>query len=150
LGGNVGGNVMFSAGPFAATLAAQKVKGKGTAPTLVSQESVLLGASYDLKVVKLFAEYATHDTDLVAGVDSDTKIYQLGVSAPIGPGTLMAQYGNSKADYTVGTDMTNKTLALGYVYNLSKRTNLYGVYLNDKLTGVSSGNTFALGVRHSF
>ena len=39
---------------------------------------------------------------------------------------------------------------VAYTYALSKRTDLYAVYMNDKRTGVDSGNTLAVGVRHRF
>jgi predicted porin len=39
---------------------------------------------------------------------------------------------------------------LGYDYNLSKNTDVYGVFMNDKVTGLSSGTTLAAGVRMRF
>jgi hypothetical protein len=33
---------------------------------------------------------------------------------------------------------------------MSKRTDLYGVYMNEKKTGVSTGSSYAVGIRHRF
>jgi len=43
-------------------------------------------------------------------------------------------------------------LTLGYDHNLSKRTDLYAVYMNDKedVKGWKAGNTYAFGIRTKF
>lgn len=43
-----------------------------------------------------------------------------------------------------------KTLSPGYLHALSKRTELYTVAMNDKITGLSSGSAYSLGLRHRF
>ena len=40
--------------------------------------------------------------------------------------------------------------ALGYVHNLSKRTDIYAAYMNDKVSSLSGGDTFGGGVRMKF
>jgi len=49
-----------------------------------------------------------------------------------------------------GLDQTRQTWALGYDYPLSKRTDLYAAYMNDRFTGQSTGDTFGAGVRAKF
>ena len=39
---------------------------------------------------------------------------------------------------------------MGYDDTLSKRTDLYAMRMNDKITTFQSGNSFGLGVRHTF
>lgn len=39
---------------------------------------------------------------------------------------------------------------LGYDHVLSKRTDIYAMYSYDKLSAHPTGNTFAVGVRHTF
>ena len=46
--------------------------------------------------------------------------------------------------------MKRGTLGLGYDYFLSKRTDLYTVYLNDQVKGLATGTTLVAGVRHRF
>jgi len=48
----------------------------------------------------------------------------------------------------VGADRT--TLSVGYLHNLSKRTELYAVLMHDKVDGLSSGGGYSLGIRHRF
>ncbi len=150
-GKNFGGNVLYFGGPLSFTVAAQKVKnttGPIAIPGFDSQDSVLFGAAYDLAVVKLFAEFAKTKTN--ATTDTDTKVIQFGASVPLGAGKLLAQYGKADANLVTAPDKTNKTLTLGYDYNLSKSTDIYAVYMNDKLTGVKGGNTLAGGIRLRF
>lgn len=47
-------------------------------------------------------------------------------------------------------DSRRTTGAVGYDYFLSKRTDLYAVYLADKLTGFARAGNVALGMRHRF
>ena len=59
---------------------------------------------------------------------------------------LLAQWGQISPES--GAD--RKTLSLGYVHALSKRTELYAVGMNDKVEGLSSGSGYSLGIRHRF
>jgi predicted porin len=148
-GKNFGGNLLYFGGPFGATAAFQKVKNGafGTPAGFSSQDTWQLGGSYDLGVAKLYAQYSSVKTK--ATVDTDTKVYGIGATVPIGAGKLLAQYGRAKADFGI-SDRTNKTLTLGYDYNLSKNTDVYAVYMNDKITAVDAGNSIAAGIRLRF
>ncbi|MBL0728754.1 porin [Piscinibacter sp. HJYY11] len=153
-GHSFGGNAIYFGGPFAATVAYQRVKHGvfGTLPALITtgfkyQESATVGASYDLTVVKFFAQYNLVKTE--AATDTETHYFGLGASAPVGPGKVLAQYGQATAEYPTA-DVENKTLTLGYDYLLSKRTDVYAVFMHDKLTGAANGNTFVVGLRHRF
>jgi len=154
-GRNVGGNLLYFGGPFAATVAVQQVKqGLTFAPAIVTtgfdaQDSVQVGASYDLSVVKLFGQYSQVKTK--ATVETKSTIYGIGASAPLGAGKLLAQYGNAKNDFG-GTkaEIISKTLTVGYDYNLSKSTDIYALVMNDKLTNLDAGNTIALGLKVKF
>lgn len=148
-GANVGANVLYFAGPFAATAAYQKVKNSafGSPAGFMSQDTWQLGTSYDLSVAKLFAQYSRVKTD--ATTDTETRLYSVGVSVPLGQGKALLQYGHADADVAV-KKVTNKTLSVGYDYNLSKNTDLYGVYMSDKQTNLADGNTYAAGIRLRF
>lgn len=149
IGKNLGANVLYFAGPFAATLAWQNVKNSYVAPPagFDGQTAWQLGASYDLKVVKLFGQYGNVDTKATTKVD--TKLYQFGASVPIGLGSILASYGNATIE--VGTsETTRKTFSLGYDYYLSKNTDVYAVVMNDKQTNLSSGTSVAVGIRARF
>jgi predicted porin len=146
---NLGANVLYFGGPFAATLAWQDVGNGVPVPPagFDGQSAWQLGASYDLKMVKLFGQYGRTKTKATA--TTETTLYQAGVSVPIGLGSVLASYGNAKAE-TGAVESTRKTTTIGYDYFLSKQTDVYAIFMNDKATGPKSGNTLAAGVRHRF
>lgn len=148
-GTNMSGNALYFAGPIAATAAYQKVRNSafGTPAGFRSQDTWQLGASYDLKMAKFYGQYSRAKTD--ATVDTETKLYSVGVSVPMGQGKALLQYGHANADFGA-TEVTNKTLTVAYDYNLSKSTDIYAVLMNDKLTAKATGNTYAAGVRLRF
>ncbi len=148
-GKNFGGNALYFAGPFAATAAYQQVKnGAFGAPAgWSSQDTWQVGASYDFTLVKLFGQYSRVKNK--ASAETKTKLTSVGASVPMGLGKVLLQYGNANADFGA-TAVTNKTLTLGYDYNLSKNTDLYAVWMNDKLTAKTAGNTVATGIRLRF
>ena len=46
--------------------------------------------------------------------------------------------------------MKRNTWAVGYDYSLSKRTDVYAAYMRDKVTSLSSADTFGVGIRAKF
>jgi predicted porin len=149
-GRNIGGNLLYFGGPVAATVAFQQVKNGafGTPAGWDSQDTIQVGASYDLTVAKLFGQYTLAKTK--ATLDTETKIYGVGVSVPIGAGKVLLQYGNATADRGPAPEVVNKTLTVGYDYFLSKNTDVYAVFVNDKATGLDAGNSIAAGIRLRF
>jgi predicted porin len=152
-GNNVGGNVLYFGGPLAVTAAWQKVKsdydlrfGTTLAPGFVDQTAYQFGASYDFGPVKAFGQLGKVDTD--AATDTTAKVYQVGASVPVGAGKFLASYGNLK--YTGGRVGSSKITTLGYDHDLSKRTDVYAVYVSDKFTNLKTGSTLAVGIRHKF
>jgi predicted porin len=155
-GKNIGGHVLYFGGPVGLTAAWQSVKAQGTLgrpisafPGFSEQTAWQVGGSFDAGVAKLFAQYGSIDTK--ATRDVQTKNIHVGARVPIGAGALLAQYGNSKITTAgVASSVKSTMFTAGYDYFLSKRTDVYAVVMLDKLTGVSNGTTYALGVRHNF
>ena len=139
-GRNTGLSGLYFGGGLGLSAAWQKVE-KGA--TVADTKTWQLGASYDLKAVKLFGQYGKVDNTTA---NTDYKIVGLGASAPLGAGKALLQWGQIKPM----TGAKRSTLSAGYDYNLSKRTDLYAVYMSDKITGLSSGKNYSLGVRHRF
>ena len=111
--------------------------------------SVTLGGSYDFEVVKVYAlgQYfdnavGTSSFDQFKG-NGGTEGWglSLGVSAPAFGGTARAQMGYMDAEDVRARDVNGKDsfnrymFAVGYDYNLSKRTTVYTAasYMKDKL-----------------
>lgn len=139
-GRNSGASALYFGGPFAAGLAWQQVeKGAGVTDTTTWQ----LAGSYDFQAAKLFAQYGTVDDD---NANTSADITGLGVAVPLGAGKVLLQWGRISPD--VGAKRTTTTL--GYDHNLSKRTDVYVMFMADKISGLSTGNNASVGVRHRF
>lgn len=101
------------------------------------------GASYDFGVFKAMAEIsqtqnkASYVNEPVAGVPSNftARAFLLGVTVPIGPSLVRATYSSVQSkfespkifqpQFSNRADPGATKLALGYIYNLSRRTALY-------------------------
>lgn len=78
-----------------------------------------LSGTYDFGAAKLFAAYQFNKTENVL----DTRDALLGVSVPFGAGRLLASYIRKDDRLHQNADATQQ--AVGYLYALSKRTDLY-------------------------
>jgi predicted porin len=146
-----------------------------------SVQSANLGASYDFGPVKLFSELSSvrnkfSGTGLASYHDSYDG-YLLGATVPVGAGMVRAAYSAVRYDAGAtgvqGDSPRVQKYALGYVYNLSKRTALYTTVAhvdnsNDALytgglgaaittggavsyTGIPRSSTgYDFGIRHAF
>lgn len=139
-GTNTGLSALYFGGPIGAGLAWQKVK-KGAA--VDDTTTWQLAGSYDFGALKAFAQIGKVDND-TSGNGYD--LLSLGLTAPIGPGKLLAQWGRLSPD----TGSKRNTFSLGYDHFVSKRTDLYAAFMSDKVSGQGSGNNFGVGVRHRF
>jgi len=152
---NIGANALYFNGPLALTAFYHTVEVNNPLHTAGSsvgfgaarQKAWMLGGTYDLKAAKLFATYGqtSHNVDL------DDKTLSLGATVPMGAGKILASWAQTKREgVVIGADQKRTTAAVGYDYDLSKRTDLYAVYMNDRITNRNSGNSFGVGVRHRF
>lgn len=149
--------LLYFHGPFSATVDYQYVNYSAVAgdigsalpgvPGLQSQSAVQFAATYDFKVVKLYAQYL-HVQDHVEPGGFGVSTGQAGASIPLGSGTVLASYAYSKSSGSSG--VRRRTWAVGYDLPLSKHTDVYAAYLSDSLTGQSTGNTAGVGIRMKF
>jgi predicted porin len=114
------------------------------------QISHQLGLTYDLGVAKAFASVNRTAIDLPALSQRKFLTYQLGVSMPYGPGVILLSGAQTTRSQTLLADVNRTTVAAGYDYILSKRTDLYGIVMNDSVSGLKSGTSLALGIRHRY
>ena len=140
------GNLVYRAGPLLASAAHSRIRNAASPnlPGLRDQTITLVGAAYSIDPVRVFAQY----TDVKnARTKRNDKLAHVGVAAKLGSGELQVSYGEDK--YSGSAVGKRKTTSGGYVYNLSKRTDLYTFAMSDK---VSSGDakSFVVGVRHRF
>ncbi len=158
-----GGRVGYAAGPFDVSVA----YGQTTVAPLFGEDKFKVadvGASYDLGVVKLMGYYTQNEF-----ANQKLATYSIGAIAPIGLGQLKASFTHANASGTnaLGTNVDANDanqFAVGYIYNLSKRTALYGTaaYVKNKGAAVFNVNSALalasgqkssgaeVGIRHAF
>lgn len=141
-GGNWSAGLSYSSKTLGASLVHQSVKKDAAAP-VQDTKTTQFGVSYDFGVAKAFLQYGQVEN---TSTSLDTDIMGIGVRVPLGSGAAVAQYGTLEP--SVGAE--RKTLSLGYLYNLSRRTELYAVVMSDKVDGLSSGGGYSVGMRHRF
>ncbi len=142
-GRNLGLSAMYFSGPLGVGLAWQTVE-KGTGAFNPDTDTWQLGASYTVAPFKLYAQYGSNDNKTI---NNTSKVLGLGGEMAVSSvGKVMLQWGKLSPD--VGAD--RKTISLGYGQQVSKRTDLYAVLMHDKLSGLSAGTNYAVGVRHRF
>ena len=145
---NVGFNLLYSAGPLGLTAFWERDEVTNPVPVALAggatRTNWMLGGSYDATVAKGFITYGKSSSDLT-GVASKTTT-SLGLSAPVGNGKVLAAWAKTRVD----GGNTRDTVTVGYDYTMSKRTDLYAMLMNDKITNYESGTSFGLGVRHRF
>jgi predicted porin len=149
-GHNWGGSASYITGPFAATLAYEKIRSSSQPlPTgFERQEAFLLGATYDFKFLRVYGQVGRVKTE--ADTDVQSILYQLGAAIPVGTsGQVLVAYGHSHVKSALSAT-TDRTASLGYDYFLSRNTDLYVAGLYEKLSFVSNGNSIAGGIRHRF
>ncbi len=144
---NVGANFFYFGGPLTLTGFYERDQisnpGSGTYLGTTKTDWMLAGA-YDFKMVKPYLSYGQAKAD---NTDVKAKTLQVGASVPVGAGNIVGSWAKTKLS---GADMDRKTLTVGYDYNLSKRTDVYALVMNDKITNVNSGTSIGLGIRHRF
>lgn len=177
-GRQYGGSIGYTGGPLNVRLAynAKNTDVAGT-PSAVAVNhdlgrNTLLAANYDFKVVKLYLGYEvdkgfnSHQLfnpnayAVKATPTTDSNVYLLGLSAPIGNDTLMASVQRLNDKTKFNQDAT--AWGIGYLYSLSKRTGLYAAYghvnnengagytvLNNSESGTGNA-AYNLGIRQTF
>lgn len=169
----------YSSGPFYAVVTYDWLgypdAGLATANAgLSSQKLLQIGATWDFKVVKLFAAYA--DQSNISAVLGNVAIappsglpsynnqaWMVGATAPLAGGLLSVSYQNADADsqtYAQAGSLATfepdyAVWGIGYQYPLSPRTNLYTGYGQVSANGTLDSTQFdrkqfAIGMRHRF
>ncbi|MGC4062413.1 MAG: porin [Aquabacterium sp.] len=169
----------YNNGPFSAALTYAKAGNSSTAGTVANplgvktayfadQKVTDAGASYDFGVLKLFGQYTYVRTSsaydslvtpavIDTGLNSKAKVWQLGVSVPVTEkAAVLASYGENKAKSSAPGDesVKDRVFSLGLDYNLSKRTDVYAVFMTNSESAATrnnaAGQTYAVGLRHNF
>jgi predicted porin len=154
-----GGRIGYAGGPVNIAVARGNTSKDGGLADDYTDTNV--GGSVAFGPATIMAQYSKRDF-----LNRDQKTYLVGGTLAFGQSTLKASYVNSKGTQgSNATDFDAKLFGLGYQYDLSKRTALYGSYGNLKNDGSSrftigngpaltasnqKSSGLAVGVRHSF
>lgn len=152
-------SVGYARGPVSAFLAYDNAN---NATDTNTTKELLLGGTYNFGVATAHLAFESEKND--AGMNY--RDWLVGVSAPVGPGTVMASY--IRKNDRSSADAGARQYAVGYTYPLSKRTNFYtsygyisndagaGFVVSDASSGgnaVNNGDSsraFTVGIRHKF
>jgi predicted porin len=150
---NMGGNVLYFKGDLGLTAYWQRTEANSSGSfqsniftTGKPATTEGLGASYDLKVAKLFATYQSGKDD---SLTMRSNTWQVSALVPVGRGNVMAEFADSNnTNNTVKTKF--REYAVGYDYPLSKRTDVYATLGRTEVTNLSAGSTYGAGLRVRF
>ena len=153
----------YAKGPLSVDVAT----GRTTLASIGDLKTTSVGGAYNFGVVRPMFEYS-EDKLGAAGANGRKRGLLVGAQAPVGPGQLRFSAARvSKTSDTI-TEGRARQLAIGYVYNLSKRTALVATYstirnsnyVNAGTSGYSVGNAVTspngtvraqdIGIRHIF
>lgn len=147
----VGVSGVYAAGPVYAAIAYEKLNDAAGNDANAGKKT-FVGGTYDFTVVKAHAAYET-----IKGGTNDERIWMIGATVPFGPGAFVADFIQAKNKAVANAD--GKQFAIGYTYDLSKRTDIYTSFSrttndnNGKYNVAAAGQTDKLlnvGIRHKF
>lgn len=125
-----------------------------------------LGAVIDVKVLKIHAAWASEKNQItgfgprrgnlaqvVAGSENKAMSYAIGATVPVGSGNILFQYQNRDMDIETPTIQDHRTMALGYTFPFSRRTNMYAYFADTEQKNIQSTSDrkeLSVGLRHTF
>jgi len=139
--------------------------GVGVSPN--QDRATTIGGAYDLKVVVLGALFERAKSKTFASGDVSRNYFRFAAMMPVGKHEFHVNFGtvNARLDADLSDDGA-KQWTLGYNYNITKETKVYGFYTrvdNDSNGTYGAGNfanvtqvpgldisSIAIGVRHNF
>jgi predicted porin len=148
----IGGSAGYAAGPLSVRAAYQK---NDDALATDSIRTILLAGSYDFGAVKVNAAYAENK-----GGTTRSHDLLLGASLPFGASKFLVSAIHK--DDRSGANNDANQFAIGYIYDLSKRTNVYASYgdisskhcdcyaIGNASEAGSGERAISLGLRHGF
>ena len=173
-GGNSAVRIAYGQGPLATSLVWQSAKkdpltfADGTTPN--DTTAWQLAGSYDFAVVKLFAHLGQIQNKGTSAAPQNVgyRVWDLSAAVPVGAGRVLAGYAVRSTGDTVapvpasaaGGNLDRKILTLGYDHNLSKRTDVYALWMHDSTRTrtlpappsvvEAQGSSVGFGIRHRF
>ena len=155
-------NGFYNAGPIMLGAGYEKHNLDVIVPGGADRSAVRLMGSYKVGGAKVVGYYQDEDNDTAALGTPDATVWGIGAAYKIGAGTIKGQYYARDND---GTNADPDLIAVGYDYNLGKKTDVYAQYATvsdgQKLGGAGHGESIvstsggdsdgvSIGIRHKF
>ncbi len=160
---NIGASFLYFNGPFGLGGFVHRVRMDNPLPGTIGnvklgfsqQDAWMLSGKVGFGAANVYANYEETKNNNYAGApgNAKSKTWSLSADFAIGLGKVLAAFATTKwtASPAIALNGSKRdTFSLGYDHNLSKRTDLYAVYMSDKITNFDRGNSFAIGMRHRF
>jgi predicted porin len=138
-----GARVGFAGGPFDVSVALgrqDEVPGGAT-----KYKTAAVGGSWDFGIAKLIAQLSQEKGTLAGVSDVKERRWLVGASMPLGQGELRGSFSRSDLSTGAFSGEDADQLAVGYVYNLSKRTALYATVSHIKNDGTRASAVGGIG-----
>lgn len=148
----------YAQGPLYVRLAHQDTN---NATATASAKHTILGARYDFSLLSAYFQYVVNRYENQNAVAARSHDLLLGVSVPVSAkGRVLASY--VRKDDRLAANQDASLVAIGYMYDLSKRTTFYtslgrinnkngALYTVNTAIDIGSGNrSFDVGLRHTF
>ncbi len=145
-GDYAGSSVVYTRGLFGLSVSAQRVHVDDGIADPTDETTWQVGTTYNFGFASVFAQY-TNINDV--GLGTLSKLGTAGISAPIGPGKVIAQiaYSTSKGP---AVDRRHTTSSVGYTYSYDSVTDFYVIGSDDRIRGQTRGLSYAIGARYLF
>lgn len=152
-----GASVGYARGPVYARLAHQE---SNDATATASVRNTVLAGMFDFGPARLHMGYSINRRASGSLITFDSKDLMIGLQVPYGAGKFIVSH--SRKNDTLAANQDASQSAVGYVYNLSKRSMLYAAYARIRkkngaaytvgnATEAGSGSAaYNLGMRHVF
>jgi predicted porin len=162
VGARFGASAFYAKGPLNLGLATEQigssslatvssVPASGPAAAIIAgQTTWQLSGAYAFGFGRVSAGVISTQRDYTVIVDDSIRTVHLGVTVPMGGGSVLFQVANSVQSPATGADVTRNTTSLGYTYPITREADAYAVVMSDQITGQSTGNSVGFGLRYRF
>ncbi|MDO9435201.1 porin [Hydrogenophaga sp.] len=142
-------NLRYRAGNLDVGVARQEQKHESIAAT--DREYTAVSGAYNFGVARLSAGFNRAEN----GANLRDNELSIGVAVPLGAFEISAGYARSKSEAAGVTTAKGTAFGVGATYAMSKRTRLYGAYLDGDVENAAGVTTldrkmYSIGVRHDF
>jgi predicted porin len=145
-GDYAGSSIVISRGLLGVSLSAQRVHINDGIDDPTNETTWQLGATYNFGFASAFGLY----TDIRnVFLDVRSHLSSAGISAPIGPGKVLAQIAYSTSTGSA-VDRRHTTTSIGYVYSYDSVTDVYVIGSDDRIRNQTRGLSYAIGARYLF